>query len=350
MTLEEMMNLDERVKAAKEAEAAYGMQSRKAEIGDLVGGISEQLANVPTAYEMRTGNFRPGLNLKQFAIKAAPPAERYSDVLAEYRKAKMGEYADDRDFERKSALENQRIARQQDWDMKKIAAMKDQKPSKAQEAVDTSFGKDYNEFIVQGGYADAAKGISQLDNAKQKLSANPDLVGPIKGSLPKFLKDVIEPDLTAVQEAVEEVVQRNLRSVLGAQFTEKEGDRLIQRAFNPKLSAEENIRRLEALKTQMQKAVDAKMQAAKHYEKYGTMTNYQGRTDFKAIMDEFDPGQESMAATPAPKSGGGLIKEAEAGGRPAGKDAAALEWAKKNPNDPRAKQIIERLGGSSPTR
>jgi len=49
------------------------------------------------------------------------------------------------------------------------------------------------------------------------------------------------------KELVEEVVQRNLRVVLGAQFTEKEGERLIARAYNPSLDERVNASRLRRL-------------------------------------------------------------------------------------------------------
>ena len=164
--------------------------------------------------------------------------------------------------------------------------------TKAQEAVDRNFAKTYEEYVASGGYADVEKSLSQLEEAAQALSktdamGNPQepLTGSVRGRLPDFVRTFTNPKAVAVKEKVEEVVQRNLRLVLGAQFTEKEGERLISRAYNSALSPEENKARVERLITQIREAAASKEAAAKHYENFGTLAEYKGSDRFKSAND-----------------------------------------------------------------
>ena len=72
-------------------------------------------------------------------------------------------------------------------------------------------------------------------------------------------------------------MQRNLRLILGAQFTEKEGQRLIARAYNPSLSEQENAKRVRNLIKQMQSAAEAKASAARYFEENGTLAGWKGK-------------------------------------------------------------------------
>lgn len=152
----------------------------------------------------------------------------------------------------------------------------------AQKAVDTKFGQEYAQLVPGGGFADIQKGIEQLRGVVTDLKSSTTLTGPIVGSVPDAVGKFINPKAIAAREAVEEVVQRNLRLILGAQFTQKEGERLIARAFNPRLDEKENVERVTRLLGAMEKAYRAKLAAAKHYEEHGTMRNYKGVTDVSA--------------------------------------------------------------------
>ena len=75
-----------------------------------------------------------------------------------------------------------------------------------------------------------------------------------------------DPDAENAKEQVQELVQRNLRLVLGPQFTEKEGGQLISRAYNPMLSPKINAARLRKLFMQMESASNQRQAMAEHYE------------------------------------------------------------------------------------
>jgi hypothetical protein len=176
--------------------------------------------------------------------------------------------------------------------------------SPAQTSVDKEYGKDYAEFVAGGGFADAQKNISQLRGVVDQLrSGKENLTGPVIGRSYDWMKQLTGND-AAIQarETVEEVVQRNLRIVLGAQFTEKEGERLISRAFNPNLSEAENAVRLERLITAMERGVQAKMEAAQYYEQNGTLQGYRGNVTVRPFDLERAMEGGGQRSTPAPMS------------------------------------------------
>ena len=153
-----------------------------------------------------------------------------------------------------------------------------------------------------GGAADSAKQMAQLQSVIEMLE-NPDmnLTGPGIGMVPDRLKAATNPQSLAAKDRVEEVVQRNLRIILGAQFTEKEGERLIARAYNQSLPEEENAKRLTALLLQMQEAATAMNDAQQHYAQNGTLAGWQGRlpsmADF-AVFGDDEPANSAAGGAP----------------------------------------------------
>lgn len=128
-------------------------------------------------------------------------------------------------------------------------------------------------------FSGITKNISQLDSAINALKTAEDgeLTGKKVGlAYDTGTLDYINPQAKSALEAVQEVVQQNLRLVLGAQFTEREGARLIERAYNPRLSHAENIARLERLKKQILDSYNQKKDMLDYYNKEGTFKGYQG--------------------------------------------------------------------------
>lgn len=156
--------------------------------------------------------------------------------------------------------------------------------------VDQTFAKTYEDFVLSGGAADVSKNLSQLRGVHKDLTSKdgPNLTGPLLGLMPDFVTSITHPQAVNTREQVEEVVQRNLRIILGAQFTQKEGDRLIARAYNPRLSEAENAKRLGRLIVSMDRAAKAKLAAADYFERNGTMKGYRGSTSFNLADIEAD--------------------------------------------------------------
>ena len=174
----------------------------------------------------------------------------------------------------------------------------------AQEKVDETFAPEYTEWAAGGGYATVNKNMEQLDFTLKALeSGDMDVTGGFSTWLPDAVRSQWYPESMDVQEQVEEVVQRNLRLVLGAQFTEREGVRLIARAYNKRMSEERNARRVRALLESIRVAADAKNQAAKYYEQHRTLAGFTGismptmgtiESGYMATSDSSDREMEGM--------------------------------------------------------
>lgn len=160
------------------------------------------------------------------------------------------------------------------------------------DAYDKDAAKLALEWMAEGKNADVAKSLSQLREAKARLESGADNIsGPVVGSwLGQAVAPAINPESVITKEAIEEVVQRNLRLVLGAQFTEREGERLISRAFNPKLQEPENAKRVGRLLRSIEDAALAREAAAQHFMKHGTLVGWDGRipgiADIEASIED----------------------------------------------------------------
>jgi len=143
------------------------------------------------------------------------------------------------------------------------------------EALDKAYAEEHLQW-TRGGGADMKSNIAKIGTVLNRLQSGEQLTGEMINFAPDLVKAVFAPDSLAAKQAVEDVVQRNLRVVLGAQFTEKEGERLISRAFDERLSPEQNARRLNALFLQMSTAAQQRDAMADYFTKNGTLTGYEG--------------------------------------------------------------------------
>jgi hypothetical protein len=132
-----------------------------------------------------------------------------------------------------------------------------------------AFWKQYNEKATTEAmewHRQASDVNGNIIKLKDALNALNDpskiLTGPVIGQMPDLIMAFLNPEAVDTREAVEAVVQRNLKAVLGGQFTEREGEKLIKRAYNPLMPREINAKRLRILIEQMERA--AEMQDARY--------------------------------------------------------------------------------------
>jgi hypothetical protein len=140
---------------------------------------------------------------------------------------------------------------------------------------DEVFAKEKIEWQTTGR-ADVTKSLSQLREVIGQMKAGKVTTGPLFGLTPRGLDAITQPKTTDAMERVQEVAQRNLRLVLGGQFAQQEGEKLISRAFNPYLKPEINADRAARLMTAIEQAAAAKEQMVAHFEKFGTLRGYTG--------------------------------------------------------------------------
>ena len=146
--------------------------------------------------------------------------------------------------------------------------------------VEEKSAQDLVDFTIGGGFSDVQKGLSQIEIAKQTLKQQPE--GKITGKLVGAQDDTgllkyTNPTAQDTKEQVQEIAQRNLRLILGPQFTAKEGEALINRVYNPALPQSVNVKRLELLQEQMTSAAKTKQEAVDYYNTNGTLKGFKGK-------------------------------------------------------------------------
>ncbi len=207
------------------------------------------------------------------------------------------------------------------------------------EALDKAYAPKFVEFKLQDQSA-VVKKMTQLQDV-QELLKTPNvpwavpITGPLMGLVPDSLKAFTEGGRRAItaRELTEEVVQQSLRQILGPQFTKDEGERLMARTFNDKLSPEENGLRGQRLMAQIAEAHKDQTLAADYFEQNGTLAGFKGRASptledieqrFKEDMKH--PARAGTAAQVTPRQ----AQPAAMPKRPDMSDEQILEWANKS--------------------
>jgi hypothetical protein len=196
-----------------------------------------------------------------------------------------------------------------------------------QKKTDESFAKEYADYYHSGGKANVEKSFKQMQNAITALEGGPidpktgkrtgnaNLTGGISTVIPgtgsDWAQDYINPEMAAVRDDIRSAIQSSLKQILGGQYTEKEGIDVFNRAFNPRLSAKENIKRAQFELDRLESMAAAKDAAAKQFLANGTLKGHNpGGTNLGV-------GQRNMYANQGGNGGGGLLPAAHANsGRP----------------------------------
>lgn len=152
-------------------------------------------------------------------------------------------------------------------------------------AFQTKFEEEAGKILAQYKLTDRAVALGNIDTYD-------DLIGQLESGelttrgftdyLPQFagFKDSMQAALAPVkQDAVNRVmgvVFQSLRATLGAQFTQKEAERLVAAAYNPKLTVEQNLGRLRSAKKILEATMQAKDAYLKHAKDGKSLSSYEG--------------------------------------------------------------------------
>ncbi len=191
--------------------------------------------------------------------------------------------------------------------------------SPAQKGVDTGFAKDYNDYQLQGGRSTVDKNLGLLKGAADKLTDEKGLTGNWTQKIPILNSDAIQstinPDSIRVRDDIRGAVQASLRQTLGSQFTEREGEAIFNRAYDPKLAPEENVRRINNTLAELKGMAASKDQSGQYYEGHGTLKGFSPTTN-RGLLNPVAPAQagaETMGPRPGEVHDGYQFK----GGNPA---------------------------------
>lgn len=132
----------------------------------------------------------------------------------------------------------------------------------------------------------AEANIRNLENKIALLARGANVSGPEYSFIPEGLMPVVAPGATGFKDEISDIVFQSLRATLGAQFTEKEGQRLISATFNQNLPEEFNIPRLQRLLAKTKSIYNDKQSQIDYYNETGTLKGYASEpSTFDDILD-----------------------------------------------------------------
>lgn len=150
------------------------------------------------------------------------------------------------------------------------------KPSAGDKKLDQEFATEYNDW-TSGGKAAVDKNLESLNEVADMLSGKTGkkpsdyLSGRFAGRLPDILRTDQSVD---TRDRVQQAVMGTLRATLGPQFTEKEGKRIFDLAYNEKLEPAENAKRIIAQVKYLREMRDAKEDKSRFYERRRSLFDY----------------------------------------------------------------------------
>lgn len=248
---------------------------------ELTAGVKEdENGDLQYTPEKQAQIHRQGL-LEQSKYDEVDPTSGLATTSAEFYKKHGLEVPEGLGYSHQiKMVEPLLVAREKANALREARGAKGEKPgadlTPAQKSADVAYGKDYQDYIAGGGYSGVEKNLKSAEEAIGLLESGKAKTGGFLGAMPKFVRDFASPDTSKAQGKAEQAVQASLKQVLGGQFTEREGQAILERTWNPRLSTEDNIasvkREVEAIRGQ----ASAKEAAAKYYEDHGTISGYKG--------------------------------------------------------------------------
>lgn len=271
-------------------EAGKGMQeAERQRYGDVLNKFKTQNQAAQTLAK-----------LKQFDVdeRSRKLDEDYKRALiskAEAQTKKLGEKDRSKSLDQqyRQALINKVKKQTEQIGKKDSKDLKIGQQTEGQKKVDRKFGDEWAEFDKLGGLSVIQSNLDKLEYAKKILEKNVNdkslfgVSGKVVGSIPEGAVPYVSQEAADVRDMISEVAQGNLRKVLGGQFAQKEGEAIIRRAFNPKLSEAMNLKRVNRLIEQIKKAAKSKVDAGRYFENNNTLTGYKGPA-YYATFNEND--------------------------------------------------------------
>ena len=146
-----------------------------------------------------------------------------------------------------------------------------------QKKADETYAADYNEWIVNGEYATVVQNLKTLKSAIKTLRSGKTLSGNVVGRLPEFVqKALYGDDPKAMKDAIDQLTVGSLRTILGSQFTEKEGARIQAQSYDITSGEETNVAKIDKSIDELLGRAMAKEAAATYFAENGTLAGYTG--------------------------------------------------------------------------
>ena len=155
-----------------------------------------------------------------------------------------------------------------------------------QEKLDDRFTITAEKWLASGS-AQADANLANIENKIARLySGEENLSGPGFAFIPERLRPVLAPAAAGFLDDISELTYQSLRETLGAQFTQREAERLVNTSFNISLPEEQNVARLQRLKAKLESIKQNRNNQIAYFMEKGTLQGYEKEdVTFDSILD-----------------------------------------------------------------
>lgn len=216
-------------------------------------------------------------DLSKNASAPVSAVERREKAIRDYLQAKMQNETQQKGFELQAGKLGEAVRHNREMErlQREAAAKAAREGSPGEKAADVDFAKTIADWTTSGR-ATADKNITRLNEARKVLEERKgDWVGT-SGRVTGRLPDIIRSEESIrLRDDVRAAALASIKAALGPQFTEREGQRIMEMAYNEKLSPKENIAKIDAALGEIQKIYENKEAQLKHWREHGgTMRGY----------------------------------------------------------------------------
>lgn len=288
--LQKRNQLDEKyqkdIKEARKSDARYGLAANLAKaLGSLGQASVQRNAGVDVGIDKFAPVKGPDTAAQLKADRAARLNKLKEDaaILQAIEKAKKGDVVSDLDKAKAEKLraEAAKLGRE--------GKESSRKPTEGEKTVDREFAKKFTDWQTEGrsDYEVNSKIFEDAMNQLKKGKVDTGTLSGIGARIPGYRSETRE-----LESTVRKAINGMLRATLGAQFTEKEGERIFQQTFDPSASEEANLRNMQAELDKLNKRKAAMDDMSRYYKENKTMAGYDAPTE--------TPGSEEKPKSDAP--------------------------------------------------
>ena len=165
--------------------------------------------------------------------------------------------------------------------------------TEAEKSRDKKFGQELAKWESTGA-ANTRSNIDSLNKIIGLIDEGQIKTGGFVDALPfgsDWARAIVNPQAQDALDRVRGVVFQSLRETLGAQFTEREGQRFVEASYNPMLSQDQNADRLRDYVLRLESAEKARNQQLQYLKENGTLQGYNGQDPEQVMMEMLGQGE-----------------------------------------------------------
>jgi hypothetical protein len=219
-------------------------------------------------------------------------------------------------------------------------------------ALDKAINREYGKKIVDWNEKrpETMRNLSGFREVANMLDTGKATTGPGVGLLPDWARQLMPFDddtgqrTIAARKEAERAIGATLKETLGAQFAKVEGERILSQLWGPRADSKINASRINRAADTLQSLINRKDAMQQWAQTHGSMKGFKAPpiniSPLFPTDENMDIKRRIQAALDSTSSTGQTTESTSL----STEDSEAIKWAKSNPNDPRAQQILKLNG------